>query len=127
ELYFVATDGASYDIAKGNLLSDGGFTDDLVTELNSDATDSDPVPSADGLQIFFSSNRLPDGGTGGDGDIWMATRSTLASTFGVPVRVAELSTSDDESPTWLASDGCIIYINRATGGEQHIYRATRPN
>lgn len=99
-----------------------------VTELNSGGFDNDPVPSADGLTIFLSSDRAGTGAMGGR-DIWTATRATPNGTFSTPTNVPELNSASDDRPVWLSADGCsmLLVSDRAGGlGYEDIYRATRP-
>jgi hypothetical protein len=109
--------------------SDGSFdTPQLLTSLNTATTDGHPVLRQDGLRIYWSSTRT-DGGAKGGTDIWSATRPSLAGTFGTPALVPELSSPDNESPSWLAPDGCTIYLqsDRPGGmGAQDIYEAVKP-
>jgi Tol biopolymer transport system component len=80
----------------------------LVGELGTSTSDSDlPVLSADGLTIYFESDR--SGGKGG-GDIWTATRPTKSSPFGPPTNVTELNSALEEGPTWLSPDNCRLYL-----------------
>lgn len=97
-----------------------------VGELNASGDAADPVLSADGLTIFFSSRR--SGGQGGY-DIWMAKRSTVMDGFGLPVNVQEVSSTVNDWPSWLSNDGCRLYIasDRPGGAGSHdFWVATRP-
>lgn len=99
-----------------------------LTALNTDKVDGHPIVSADGLAIYWSSTRS-DTGNKTDTDVWMATRPTTTASFVTPTRVAELSSTSNESPSWLSADGCEIYLqsDRAgTLGAQDIWVATRP-
>jgi hypothetical protein len=87
--------------------------------LNTADYETDPALSADGLELFFSSDR--PGGAGAL-DLYRATRSSTSASFGAPVPVTELETIDDDLAAELAPDGLTIYFRR--GNE--IYRAARP-
>lgn len=83
----------------------------LAAELNSDAVDRGPGISADGLEIFFSSERP---GGAGELDLWRATRPSLDQPFGPPENVAELNTINDEVFPRLSGDGSTLYFNYDT-------------
>src|SRR5262249_21304692 len=68
-----------------------------------------PVISADGLSLYFASNRAGSQGSTQSSDIWVARRKTKADAFGTPTNVAELNSPDEDMPSWLSSDGCRIY------------------
>jgi hypothetical protein len=88
----------------------------LAAELNSDSADRGPGISADGLEIFFSSERP---GGAGELDLWRATRRSLDQPFGPPENVAELNTINDEVFPRLSGDGSTLYFNydTETGGD----------
>jgi hypothetical protein len=58
----------------------------LVTELASDASDTNPRLSVDGLTLWFYSDRDRAQGT-----LWQSTRPSLSAPFGVPAIVEGLS------------------------------------
>jgi hypothetical protein len=94
-----------------------------IAELNdATATDSAPVLSADGLEIFFSTNRAGGNNT----DIWRATRTSPTGTFGTPTAVSELNTASVEIPSWVSPDRCRIILSSDALGAYDIYMATRP-
>lgn len=94
-----------------------------VMELNSASDEWSPTLSADGLTIFFSSNRP---GGAGKYDIYTARRASTSAPFSAPTAVAELDTSENELPHWLSPDGCRLYLERSQGAAYEIYVATRP-
>lgn len=108
---------------------DGSFgTPQALTDLNTNMVDGHPVLTHDGLQIYWSSTRT-DGGAQGVTDIWIATRLSTAGSFGTPVRVPELSSSDGESLSWISPDGCVAYLQSTRpGGDglQDILQAVKP-
>ena len=131
-LYFVSNRAGgvgSFDIYMAVERSDGSF--DLpqpVSELNTAELESHPVLTADGLTIYWSSSRT-DGGAQGQTDIWTATRVSKSERFGSPVRVPELNSDYEDAPTWIAPDGCRIYLqtNRPGGlGDWDIWEAVKP-
>ena len=64
--------------------------------MNSPASDSTPEVSADGLTLWFASDRA--GGQGAH-DIWVSTRASRGAPWGAPAVVVELSSAaNDFSP-----------------------------
>jgi hypothetical protein len=105
-----------------------GLPQPLMT-LNTTAIDGHPVVSQDGLRIYWSSTRADGGAKGLTTDIWTAVRSSTAGMFDTATRVPELSSDSNESPSWIAPDGCSIYLqsDRAgTMGAQDIFEAVKP-
>ena len=90
-----------------------------------DTGQSAPVITADGLTLYYASDRA--GGSGGP-DVWKATRKDVASlTFNAPVHVPELDTASTDQPTWISADECVIYLQSTrNAAELKIYRAIRP-
>ncbi len=109
----------------------GSFgTPQALTNLNTNMVDGHPVLSHDGLTLYWSSTRT-DGGALGGTDIWAATRLSTAGSFGTPVRVPELSSSSNESVSWISPDSCTIYLQSdrqgpGSVGAQDIYVAVKP-
>jgi hypothetical protein len=86
------------------------------------------VISADGLSLYFASNRAGSQGSTNSSDVWVARRQTKADAFGTPTNVAELSSPDEDIPSWLSADGCRMYVARMQMDwpTARIYTATRP-
>jgi hypothetical protein len=101
-----------------------------ISELNTTTSVEDaPVLSADGLELFFASNRAAT--SMGRNDVWHATRATTADMFGTPTLVAEVSgDASEDFPTWLSADRCTLLLSsdRTAGsnGGYDIWIATRP-
>jgi len=94
----------------------------LVTELSSStAADTTPEITGDGLMIFLASLRT---GTEGNNDIWFSTRNSRNDPWSAPVRVPELSTSDDDNCPAITDDGLAIVWNTPANPEQ-LYTSTR--
>lgn len=112
-LYFYSTRTGNGDIFRAPVLgpSSVGVVEPLA-ELNTDAVEVFATVSADGLTVYFGSNRL--GGLGGL-DIWRASRASVVQPFGTPATVDELNTSGDDVPTWLSADECTLLLFRRTG------------
>lgn len=79
------------------------------TELNTDATEGCPILSPDGLHLYMASSRA--GGLGGL-DIWVSSRDSTRSPWGVPKNAGEPinSTSDDFCPTPLLG-GRLLFVS----------------
>lgn len=91
-----------------------------LSELNSRNVDWTPSISADGLTLFFSSDRPSGVGTF---YLWMASRASTATPFGTPVFVpGDVDSSGAEDNPSISSDGLELYFDRRDG---HLYAATR--
>jgi len=94
--------------------------------VNSASADWAPILSADGLSLYFSSNR-PD--SLGSHDIWVTDRPTKHDDWGTPVNLGP--TVNSESFDWapfISTDGLALYFssNRAGGSGMHdIWVSTR--
>ncbi len=92
-----------------------------------DSADSDvwPTLSADGLEIFFASDRPGVGGY----DVYRSTRPTVDQSFAVPTLVPELSSTGDDGALRLSPDGLTMYLNYnadVSGGTTDLAAAVRP-
>jgi len=95
----------------------GPFTNvQLVPPLNTATLDWAPEESADGLTVYFGSNRT------GDPELYRATRATRTAPWGTPIVISELVANGDEedNPT-LSDDELEIFYGRS-----NTYRTTRP-
>lgn len=95
----------------------------VVTELNSAAEDASPEVTADGLTIWFSSQR--SGGPGGR-DIWVATRPDRASAWSAPTPVVELNTPMFDDGLSVLPSLLVAYLHSTRGGTSAFYRTSRP-
>lgn len=108
-------------IARGKRVG-SSWTSALVPELDALVAVRNPVMSADGREIFFSS----DAGTPGKLRIHRAERASVTAKFGAASRVTELGgTASYEAPTWLSADGCQLLLTSDRGGGLDIYYAVR--
>jgi len=82
--------------------------------VNSSYAERQPNISADGLWLFFQSNRT---GGFGQGDIWMTTRPTPEGDWGPPVNLGPIvNSSDAEEASSISSDGTtLLYRNYNKG------------
>jgi len=80
-----------------------------VTELNhSDSNDWRPTVRADGLQLFFHSDRPESMGY----DIWVSTRPDLSSLWSPPSRVGPpINTDSDEQFPAVSADGSMLIFS----------------
>jgi hypothetical protein len=128
-LYFLAIrDGGlgSYDIYQSTRNPDGTYNNPTnVTPLNSSSRDASPAIRADGLEMFFYSERNSGPGLG---DIMVSTRASTLAQWNPPVTVNILNTVEDEHAPALSADGSVLYFAspRLGGfGSVDIYAATR--
>ena len=101
----------------------------VVDSLSSSGDDRSPSISADGLEIFFASNRS---GGAGKLDLYLASRGDTSQAFSAPRRLAQLSTALDEIEPGISPDGRALYFNydtdvlgQTTGHSADIWVAVR--
>jgi len=74
--------------------------------------------TADGLQVYFSdgpfSATLPGGD--GNGDVWVATRSSISEAFGLAVILPSIVNSDHAAWADISPDGLELYITSHRSG-----------
>jgi Tol biopolymer transport system component len=123
-LYFVRTLTTMTAVFRASGSLTAGFTSPgIVPELHGPTNDTDPVLSADGLTVFWGSDRP---GGRGDVDVWQAHRTTPSAAFGELLPVASVNTAGFDSPSDVSQDGCRLYITSTRNGRTGIYVATRP-
>jgi Tol biopolymer transport system component len=93
-----------------------------LAAINSSAADSGAAFSADGLALYFASQRP---GGAGNWDIWLSTRPDRTSPFAAPVDVAEVNGSDREFDPELSADGTELLFVSTRSGTAQLWRATR--
>jgi Tol biopolymer transport system component len=94
---------------------DWGPPVNLGATVNTAQTDCCPSISADGLALFFHSNRS---GGSGDLDLWITTRATISDPWGTPVNLGpSVNISAREHAPDIYSDGSTLFFdsNRAGG------------
>lgn len=127
ELWFASNRKGSVDLYRAPR-SGGGFANPVeVSETSSQGSDQHATLSADGLTLYFASDRAFFGARGGF-EIYRAQRAGANDPFSQPVLVDELNTTGNDNPRWLSSDNCRLYLHSDVGGTFTIYVATRtPN
>jgi hypothetical protein len=86
----------------------------LGAAVNSDAEDWSPSISADGLELYFASNR-PEGF--GAYDLWVTTRATTADAWGPAVHLdAPFNTPQDDCWPGLSPDGLVLFFTSSRPG-----------
>jgi len=123
-MYFVRTvPGAGDTVFRAVGSVTRGFTNPgAVAELDGQTNDGDPVPSADGLTLYWATDR----GASGELDVWEAHRATTAMSFGDFAPVRSVNSPALDAPTDVSADGCRLYLTSARDGRIAIYMATRP-
>ncbi len=100
----------------------------LGKTVNSPAYDQGPNISADGLSLFFTSNR-----SGGYGfhDLWVSIRSTTDDPWDAPVNLGSaVNTSAYETQSSLSAEGLTLFFSsdRHGGyGSRDLWMTTRPS
>jgi TolB protein len=96
-----------------------------VTALNSADNEQNPSLTADGLLLFFASDR-----DGNLDDIWVAFRVNRGGAFSRPMKAPGLNSAAKDTAPFVTPDGLAVYFtsDRAGGkGGLDIYTATRAN
>ncbi|MHC4520348.1 MAG: TolB family protein, partial [Planctomycetota bacterium] len=105
---------------------DEGWTslENVGPPVNTPYRDSAPSISADGLMLFFDSDR--PGGSGGP-DIWVATRETKDDPWASPVNLGSVV----NSPAYdyyasVSADGLVLFFDSGRGGAgEKVWMTTR--
>jgi hypothetical protein len=102
----------------------------LGPTVNTSSSDGPPCVSADGLSLYFSSNRP---GGYGNYDLWMSTRTTTKDDWSAPVNLGPtVNSSADECFPSISADGLELYfadedVVRPGGyGSRDVWVTTRP-
>ncbi|MHC4534044.1 MAG: LamG-like jellyroll fold domain-containing protein [Planctomycetota bacterium] len=111
-LVLVLSLGLAAEVANADFIF--GKPTNLGPTVNSPAYDERPSISADGLTLYFNSNKS---GGYGDFDLWMTTRSTKNSPWGQPENLGStVNTSAREQTPWISADGLSLYFNSTRPG-----------
>jgi len=107
-------------------LDPGGIFGDPVNVgpmINSPNIEMTPSISADGLSLYFTSDR-PDGE--GRWDIWLATRTSITDEWSAATNLgSSVNTSGMESMPSISADGLELYFCRGDWGQGDLFVATR--
>jgi len=99
----------------------------LGPTVNSSAREYGPALSADGLRLYFASDRP---GGQGDFDLWMASRTSVDGPFGQPVNLGPVVNSAgwDAGPALLADGLTLLFHAVRPGGHggYDLWMCTRP-
>ncbi len=76
--------------------------------------------TADGLTLYFTSNRT---GTLGGRDIYRATRAVTTTNFDNITQLTALSSASTENDAYVLPDHSAIYFSSSRSGTSRIYRA----
>jgi hypothetical protein len=97
-----------------------------ITEVNSDAFETSSAISADGLTLWFGSDR---GGGVGTTDIWMSNRASRSAPWSTPVNVVALNTAAEDIPRPPGQHGLVMPMASKQGGavDYETFLATRPS
>jgi len=93
-----------------------------IAELASSFDEGAPVIAADGLALYFRSNRpSAHGGT----NIFVSHRADVDAAWQTPELVAGVSSDANDEPSWLSGDGCRLYLTSDRSGAGDVFVATR--
>ncbi len=96
----------------------------LGPQINSPNSDFTGCVSADGLSLYFASNRDPGGYQ--DFDLWIATRSTIHEDWGTAIHMGDtLNSRENEWSPSLSADGLELYYAKGPWGNTDIVVSRR--
>jgi len=98
----------------------------LGPPINTSYRETGVCISADGLELYFNSDR--PGGSGG-ADLWVATRSTVKNDWETPVNLGPtLNTSFNDGGPNISADGlCLFFQLYGTVNDFDVWMSRRPN
>jgi Tol biopolymer transport system component len=118
--------GDLYVRRRASVNDDWGAPENLGPQVNTSSAESMPSISADGLTLYFNSNRP---GGHGSWDTYVAARATKESPWGKAVNAGpKINTSSVDGEPWITQDGRELYfISYRPGGYggSDIYVARR--
>jgi Tol biopolymer transport system component len=124
ELWFASNRKGTLDIYRAPRAGSGFANPVEVAELSSPGADQHATLSADGLTVYFASDRASFGARGGF-EIFRSRRAGASEPFSPPVLVEELNTTANDNPRWISRDNCRLYLHSDLGGTFNIYVAAR--
>lgn len=78
--------------------------------VNTSASETSPRFSSDGLRLYLSSDVAVPQATGG-GDLYVTTRTSTTSSFGIPTALTALNSTALDELGWLSTDQLRIYFS----------------
>jgi hypothetical protein len=85
-----------------------------------DAGDGNPMLSADGLELYFDSNRT------GDSELYLATRARADEPFSTPQIIPELaSPGSNDGDMWISPDRRTLLFTSNRDGVSRLWQSTR--
>jgi len=90
-----------------------------IAELNSAQPEGNPMLGPGKLTVYFDSNRS------GNGELYMATRTSANEPFAAPERIVELSSASVETDPWISPDGRTLLFTSDRDGTQRLWQTTR--
>ncbi len=105
-------------LRRASIDEDWGPPENLGPSINTIYVDADATISADGLTLYFNSNR-PGGvvGSAMGSDIYMTTRPTKNAAWGPAVNLGlKVNTSGSEAFPWITADGLELYFSSTRPG-----------
>lgn len=113
-----ANGGNAQDLYEGTITT-GANT--LLTQLNTNKNEQGTFLSADCLALYIQSDR-----SGGQFDIYMATRTTTSAAWSNPTVLTDFNTAGaDEEDPWLSTDQRLFAFASNSGGNKNLYISTR--
>ncbi len=94
----------------------------LVITGNGVLETTSPSLTADGLNLYFTSDRP---GTLGSRDIWRATRAATSTNFGTITALTTLNSALNENDAFVVPDNSAVYFSSSRSGVSRVYRAAR--
>ena len=122
EVCFDSTRGGTDDLwtSRRALVSESWSAPTPVVMANTSNSEEHPVLSADGLTLYFTSNRS------GDPDLWFSTRADRMSPFGPPAQVAIVNTPNSERMGSLdALDQALFLSSTRNTANDQLFEARR--
>jgi len=116
--------GDLYVATRPTKSADWGQPTNVGAAVSSSAYERDPDISADGLTLYFCSDR--EGGSGGL-DLWATTRPTTVANWTEPVNLGPtISSSVSDGDPSISADGRNLYFCSYRSGDGDLYVTTRP-
>jgi WD40-like Beta Propeller Repeat len=106
--YSAAASGTGESTSESRELGPWSAPINVGPPLNTQYNDTYPILTADGLTVYFTSDR--PGGLGGD-DLWVSRRESTDAPWGEPENLAILNSPFNDSLSVLSTSGNIMYFH----------------